>query len=349
MDILLKIARTGLLGGTLFLAVKPVTASAAAVTAPVIAIQNAMTTVSPAVTLQWKSNLSSPSWQTLGTFSGTTNLSFQNAPSVFVRGLCAESLVSATLAWPVSTDPTVTGYNVYYGTAPGTYTNSIDVGNVTTATLSNLVAGTRYYFAAKAYNSSRTESPYSNETNAAFQARFALAMSGFNRIGTTTSFSVAQILARAVAIPLPVSIVTRKITAGIANPVTLLIATNLASPTWQVLGTFSGTTNVSFTNLPAVFIRGYCTNLTTSVTLAWSPSSDPSVAGYKLYFGTASHDYTGSVDTGSSTTTTVSNLVAGATYYFAVTAYDSSGLQSPFSNEASGQFQVPFSLGIANP
>src|SRR5205823_5080417 len=39
------------------------------------------------------------------------------------------------------------------------------------------------------------------------------------------------------------------------------------------------------------------------------------------------------VDVGASTTYTVTGLAAG-TYYFAVTAYDSSGVQSDFSNEA---------------
>ena len=116
-----------------------------------------------------------------------------------------------------------------------------------------------------------------------------------------------------------------------------------------MLGTFSGTTNVSFTNMPAVLIRGYCTNLTASATLGWSPSSDPSVAGYKLYYGAASHNYTGYVDADASTTATVSNLSAGKTYYFAVTAYDSSDTQSAFSAEVSGTRQAPFSLTIGNP
>ena len=197
-------------------------------------------------------------------------------------------------------------------------------------------------------NKDGTESPYSNETNAAFQPNFALVLSGFNRAGGTASFSVSQAAANAVAIPPSITVITRKITAAIGNPITLQFTTNLSSPNWRVLGTFSGTTNVSFTNLPAVFIRGFCTNLMTSATLTWQPSSDPSVAGYKLYYGTASHNYAAALDTGASTTATVSNLTAGATYYFAVTAYNSSGEESPFSNEASGAFQVPFSLTISN-
>src|SRR5206468_3692217 len=56
-------------------------------------------------------------------------------------------------------------------------------------------------------------------------------------------------------------------------------------------------------------------------------------AGYKVHFGTASRVYGAPVDVGTRTTYTVTGLAAG-TYYFAVTAYDTSGVQSSFSNEA---------------
>lgn len=76
-----------------------------------------------------------------------------------------------------------------------------------------------------------------------------------------------------------------------------------------------------------------------SVTLAWSPSADSTVVGYRLYQGGASQSYTNIVDVGAATTYTVTGLAAGATYFFAVTAYDATGLESPFSNEIS--YTVP--------
>ncbi len=76
-----------------------------------------------------------------------------------------------------------------------------------------------------------------------------------------------------------------------------------------------------------------------SVTLGWSPSSDPSVTGYIIYWGTVSADYTASNNVGTNTAVTISNLAAGTTYYFALKAYDAAGLQSAFSPEIS--YTVP--------
>jgi Fibronectin type III domain len=83
-----------------------------------------------------------------------------------------------------------------------------------------------------------------------------------------------------------------------------------------------------------------CAFATGSVTLAWEPSTDPTVIGYNLYYGGESGAYTNTISTDSTTNTVVSGLVEGMTYYFAATAYDSSGMESPFSNEASYIFST---------
>ena len=57
------------------------------------------------------------------------------------------------------------------------------------------------------------------------------------------------------------------------------------------------------------------------------------LAGYKVYYGQASRQYDVSVDVGLSTTAALSSLVDGRAYYFAVTAYDTSGNESNFSTE----------------
>jgi hypothetical protein len=77
---------------------------------------------------------------------------------------------SATLAWsePASyIDGTpvagTIGYKVYYGTAPRTYTNVVDVQNMTSCSIGALSSGRTYYFAITAYDSTGIESDYSNE------------------------------------------------------------------------------------------------------------------------------------------------------------------------------------------
>lgn len=67
------------------------------------------------------------------------------------------------------------------------------------------------------------------------------------------------------------------------------------------------------------------------VTLAWDVPDG--AAGYKIYSGTTSNNYTWVVDVGNVTTYTTANLTDGYTYYFAATAYDASSLESDYSDE----------------
>lgn len=76
-----------------------------------------------------------------------------------------------------------------------------------------------------------------------------------------------------------------------------------------------------------------------SATLTWdaptnnadgTPLTD--LAGYKIYYRTPSGYYTEVIDVGNVTTYKIENLNPG-TYYFTVTAYDTSGNESGDSNE----------------
>ncbi len=78
-----------------------------------------------------------------------------------------------------------------------------------------------------------------------------------------------------------------------------------------------------------------------SATLTWNPpttntdgTSLTDLAGYKVYYGTSSGGYTSVITVGNVTTYVIGNLAPG-TYYFAVTAYDSAGTESTYSNQAS--------------
>ncbi|MGO8837376.1 MAG: fibronectin type III domain-containing protein, partial [Limisphaerales bacterium] len=80
-----------------------------------------------------------------------------------VTQLSAFAAGSVNLAWNPTTDSTVVGFNIYYGGASATYTNEFSVGMATNATISGLVPGATYYFAATTYNAAGLESPFSAE------------------------------------------------------------------------------------------------------------------------------------------------------------------------------------------
>lgn len=79
---------------------------------------------------------------------------------------------TAELTWdPVTTDTdgnaltNLGGYRVYHGVAPGTYDSPVDIGNVTTSTLSGLAAATTHYFTVTAYNLTGDESMQAMEAS----------------------------------------------------------------------------------------------------------------------------------------------------------------------------------------
>lgn len=158
---------------------------------------------------------------------------------------------SVTLAWDASPDPSVTGYRIYFGVKSVMYTNSAAVGNVLTATLTNLNPATTYYFAATAYDASGTESPFSNEasytTSTPVVTYYAL-----TRAETVFYWlwpGPAGTLQRSTNL-VPVTITVTNISGNVTNRITQ-VATN-----WYDVGPINTNQKVSQTNsLAAEFYR----------------------------------------------------------------------------------------------
>jgi len=78
------------------------------------------------------------------------------------------------------------------------------------------------------------------------------------------------------------------------------------------------------------------------INLAWDSSPEPTIVGYKIYYGKASKVYDHTVDAGAATSFQdngrsfqLSGLTPGQLYYISVTSYNSDK-ESDFSNEVSG-------------
>ncbi len=269
---------------------------------------------------------------------------------------------SVTLAWDPSPGPDIVGYTIYLGTNSGNYSTSVYVGNATSATLSNLVAGATYFFAATATDSSGLESEFSNEVSYTVPTVVVPPIPLSIQISSAASSSVnlawdpnpGQDIAR-YTVYLGTSSGNYSTSISVGNTASARISNLVAGVTYFFAATATDSSGleselsneVTYT-VPAVLgpiplgiqISSAASG---SVTLAWDPSLGPDIAGYTIYLGTSSGKYSTTMFVGNVTSVTISNLVAGGTYYFAATAVDTLGFESEFSNELS--YTVPTLVG----
>ncbi|HLB25620.1 MAG TPA: fibronectin type III domain-containing protein, partial [Nitrospirota bacterium] len=70
------------------------------------------------------------------------------------------------LGWLPNLESDIAGYKVSYGNVPGSYTSTLDAGNVTEYDVRSLINGASYFFAVRAYNTLSNLSDYSDEAGA---------------------------------------------------------------------------------------------------------------------------------------------------------------------------------------
>lgn len=96
-----------------------------------------------------------------------------------------------------------------------------------------------------------------------------------------------------------------------------------------------------------------------TVVLEWDPSTDADIAGYKVYYqagsavlpfaGVGAAEGSAPVDVAKVNSATISGLDPASSYYFAVTAYNSAGLESGYSNVAEKKETLAPTVSIASP
>ena len=86
-----------------------------------------------------------------------------------------------------------------------------------------------------------------------------------------------------------------------------------------------------------------------TVTLGWDPNTEADLAGYKLYYGNSPgvpQSYTHTVPINNRSATSWELSLSAGIYYFALTALDSAGNESGFSNEVRADISdAPATLG----
>ncbi len=96
----------------------------------------------------------------------------------------------------------------------------------------------------------------------------------------------------------------------------------------------------------AMFLLGARSALAGSATVSWNANTESDLAGYKIYYGVGARTgtdpktcglcgYASSQSVGNVLTYTFNNLTDGQTYYFSVSALDTSGNESVFSTQVS--------------
>ena len=88
------------------------------------------------------------------------------------------------------------------------------------------------------------------------------------------------------------------------------------------------------------------------LTLGWLPNSETNLQGYKVYYGTKSHNYSTVIDTGNPpsinglVTVKITGFVPYTTYYFSVTSYNDKALSSDLSPELTWTCQFHYDSDI---
>ena len=255
---------------------------------------------------------------------------------------------SVNLVWDPVSSPLVAGYAIHYGPAAGSYTASVDVGNVTTATVPGLTEGATYHFAVAAYDSAHAEGGLSNDV--AVVIKYAVPVANF----TASTLSGGAPLALNFINGSTGSITSYAWTFGdgttstVANPAKVYASPGNYTVALTVTGpggsnaktrpnyiTVSGTSDATPPTAPASLTATATSS--SAISLTWSPATDGvGVTGYRVERcqGVSCTTFA-QIATPTGTSYSDSGRAAGTTYRYRVRASDAAGNLGAYSPIAS--------------
>lgn len=223
------------------------------------------------------------------------SLAVLSAWLVLLGQLPVFALQDVVISWNPSDVSAVAGYKIYYGTSSGNYMNVVDAGNATNVTITSLVEGASFYFAAKTYDAFNNESLLSDEV-------------------------VGYVPLAVVTVTNNLGMVTNPPAGGDGSGSST--TNNPTTPNPQPV--LNQVRNVVLTPN---------TMDSTSVTISWDASSDEGVIGYQICKGLSSGSYPSFVNVGLVTNCVIAGLVPGTTNYFAMNEFDNTWTKSQGSVE----------------
>ena len=262
-----------------------------------------------------------------------------------------------SLIWTLNNEPDLDGFRVSYGTQSNNYHSTIDLGVVNTYTTSNLAPGSTYYFVVASFDTADNYSDHSNEVSVSIpeldtDPPQAPTLANYSKQGDKVFLSWNPNMESDLSgytvkygkasgnydVSINTGTVTNYTTPDLEQGFTYFFALfavdtagNVSSASMEVSVRIP---EPDLTPPAAPVIAAYDLQ-EDRVHVQWQSNLESDLAAYKFHYGQTSGQYSQHIDVGLANQYTTPSLVAGARYFFAVSALDTAGNESGYSSEVS--------------
>jgi len=252
---------------------------------------------------------------------------------------------TVNLAWDAVPSALVAGYVVHYGPAAGSYTASVDVGKVTTATVNGLTEGATYHFTVAAYDAAHNEGSLSNDVAGTVKYTVPVASFSASTVSGPAPLALNFINSSTGAITSYSWTFGDGTTSTVQSPAKVYSSAGTFTVALKVTGP-GGTNTLTKANYITVTTGGLDTtppaapaSLTasasgsTSINLSWPAATDNvGVTGYGIErcLGASCSTFA-QIATSTGTSYANAGLAAGTTYRYRVRATDAAGNLGAYS------------------